>query len=220
MAKCSVDDCGHPNLARSFCSTHYQRWRRNGDPLAVVGRPGKARAPQSCSVEGCGELAHSGDYCAKHNRRWRKHGDPAVVLGSSGRQIGETVPCSTDGCDEPAHASSFCNKHYLRWKKHGDPSALLKAPRGAGYLDPTDGYRKIGVKGRGQLKEHRLIMEQLLGRELFKDETVHHKNGVRHDNRPENLELWSSSHPKGQRIEDKVAWALEILTRYAPDHLA
>ncbi|WP_442816133.1 HNH endonuclease [Streptomyces sp. NBC_01233] len=62
-------------------------------------------------------------------------------------------------------------------------------------------------------------MEQTLGRDLFEDETVHHINGVRDDNRPENLELWSSRHPKGQRVDEKVAWALEILARYAPERI-
>jgi hypothetical protein len=57
-------------------------------------------------------------------------------------------------------------------------------------------------------------MTHRLGRPLASDESVHHINGVRTDNRLENLELWSSSHPSGQRVQDKVAWARQILARY------
>lgn len=81
-----------------------------------------------------------------------------------------------------------------------------------------NGYR-VFRKGPKAVFEHRMVMEQLMGRPLTRDENVHHKNGVRHDNRPSNLELWSTSQPHGQRIEDKLDWAVEFLARYWPHAL-
>jgi hypothetical protein len=69
------------------------------------------------------------------------------------------------------------------------------------------------------VNEHQIVMEGVLGRPLLPGENVHHKNGVRNDNRPENLELWSVRQPPGQRVEDKTVWAIEWLRIYAPEAL-
>ena len=66
----------------------------------------------------------------------------------------------------------------------------------------------------GKMGEHILIMSEYLGRPLIKGETVHHKNGVRDDNRLSNLELWSKAQPAGQRVIDKLEYAREIIALY------
>lgn len=57
-------------------------------------------------------------------------------------------------------------------------------------------------------------MGEHIGRRLTKEENVHHLNGDRSDNRLDNLELWSTKQPPGQRVKDKVQWAREILELY------
>ena len=59
-----------------------------------------------------------------------------------------------------------------------------------------------------------MVMEQILGRKLLDNECVHHRNGNKLDNRPENLELWTEMQPSGQRATDMIKWAEDFIDEY------
>jgi len=84
--------------------------------------------------------------------------------------------------------------------------ANLARPGDRTFVATRDGYVSHEVDGKRQL-QHRRVMEMMLGRKLRRGETVHHKNGIRHDNRPENLELWDRNHGSGQRKTDLDIWS-------------
>ena len=127
-----------------------------------------------------------------------------------------TAPCEQCGKDVERYVSSRGSQIFCSRDCHQD----FRRAKTARHVT-SDGYVRIFVgkdcpnaSKTGHIFEHRKVMQDILGRPLVGEENVHHINGVKDDNRPENLELWSRSQPRGQRVEDKIRWAREFLALY------
>jgi hypothetical protein len=176
-----------------------------------------------CKMQDCDKPIRGKGLCSGHYKRLTTHGDPEVVMRKG--RFAEQPICIIENCETKHTALGFCQAHYRAFKTFCDKD---RWPEKRSKISNTTQARYITVytpnhpfsTKQGMVLQHRLVMEQILGRYLERHENVHHKNGDRTDNSPENLELWSVVQPSGQRAEDKVKYAIEILELYAPELLA
>ncbi len=163
------------------------------------------QSQHECLIKDCPRPAVAKGYCGSHYARLRQGRD----LESPPLPLYEPRICSVEDCERPCYCRDLCQRHHRKWLTYGDPCGGKQyRQRGTGSYY-SGGYIRIGQRG-----QHQLVMEEMLGRALYPGETVHHKNGIKDDNDPGNLELRAKNHGQGQAIPDLLDWAHTIIERY------
>lgn len=210
---CAVSGCERTYYAKGHCFRHWARIHRTGSVELVghgqrnCGQCGVVYTSRS-TMQGRCEICLRDPHCTSCGRVWKW----SNLMCSKCYRLAHAKPCADCGKIIGPYASSG------KCQSCGSFREFVRRPSVGGYV-MVYGVRDYPIRpGRG-VREHHYVYWQDTGHacDTTKGESVHHMNGQRDDNRANNLELWSKSQPSGQRVSDKIRWALELLALYGSD---
>ena len=163
--------------------------RQCGKPFTVIGSQVKRYEARDYSTR---------SFCSQDCAyAWKRIAPPTFICAHCGQETTRKKTAS----GSYYYVARFCSRACAN-------AAQVKPD---GWLHRRTGYRMVHDGGVSR-EEHRVVMEKVLRRRLLSYETVHHRNGQRADNRPENLEVWIGKHAPGGRLDEVLAWCAQMLT--------
>jgi hypothetical protein len=213
--RCSFKDCERLAQKNSLCRYHRRREQRG---ISLDAPSGLGYFDQKfCSEADCENPQMALGLCGFHYKRF-KTGIPFDQYRK--QRYGPDATCLADLCEEKPKSHGYCKFHAER-VRHGvevnkpkkkaktiSDIPLLTEIESFNWHNNSHNYLSTHI-GKKEILQHRVLWEAHNGRKLEKFENIHHINGIRDDNRIENLELWTKPQPCGQRPEDLVAWVIE-----------
>lgn len=113
MKNCSINNCNKKHESKGYCRSHYNKFRRHGDPLYKR----KLNVFKKCKIENCNNKIHSLGYCHSHYNKFKRHGNPNYK-----QDLNYLKKCSVDNCKNNQKSMGYCNLHYLKLLKYKNPT--------------------------------------------------------------------------------------------------
>lgn len=196
VKSCKVSGCDRDHYGQGYCSLHWGRWYRTGDPFKGSREDYQKRMkPKAvfCKVAGCGRkigrghgdgMNHRGStakqLCSGHEARLRLKGDVMADVPLLKQWMGPeserpVVICEVDGCDRRVRGNdSMCNMHRLRMQRHGTLEKCYSkrlriaddGPAVVYLLTDRQGSLKVGIASKGNSK-YRIAQHTAHGWSLY-----------------------------------------------------